>query len=206
VGNRNNSNIIRHVKYGEHFDDFPTPPWATRAFFEYVAPHLDGGGLLFLEPAAGRGHMVRTITERGFQCSGYDARDYGAEYEVADYTDPMTNYPAHDVMLTNPPYKFAQTFVERGLREARVGVGVLARTLWAESAVRYRAIFRDRPPFVIAIFEGRVPAETGGLRRSGAMMSHSWFWWDKRFPRGVTRFAWIPPEAQELLEKDEDYA
>lgn len=209
---RNDSNTKRHVSYDKHLDDYPTPPWATRAFFKFVVPSLLGQpcrDYRYIEPAAGRGHMERTIAELGLNSVGFDIKDYGSGYPVADYTAAGTKYPEYDIMLTNPPFKLAQQFVARGLREAKVGVGILARTLWAESTIRYNDIFKIRPPRIIAIFVGRVPGETGKLRRSGAIISHSWFWWgpplnalDTRW----TRFVWIPPEAQQILERDEDYA
>ena len=45
-------------------DDFPTPPWATRALLEHV---IEQGGytdrLTALEPACGVGHMAKVLRE-----------------------------------------------------------------------------------------------------------------------------------------------
>lgn len=63
----------------DSLDDFPTPPWATRALVEQVL----GGGvevadLSCLEPACGRGHMAnalgqyfRTVTASDLGCYGF---------------------------------------------------------------------------------------------------------------------------------------
>ena len=59
-------------------DDFPTPPWATRALLEHV---LDDKAALrdmtCLEPACRAGHMARVLKDhfREVECS--DAHDYG---------------------------------------------------------------------------------------------------------------------------------
>ena len=50
-------------------DDFPTPPWATRALLEHV---LDDKATLrdmtCLEPACGAGHMARVLKDPGEVC------------------------------------------------------------------------------------------------------------------------------------------
>lgn len=42
-------------------DDFPTPPWATRALIEHVIGVEAVRGLTCLEPACGRGYMARPL-------------------------------------------------------------------------------------------------------------------------------------------------
>jgi hypothetical protein len=45
-------------------DDFPTPPWATRALLTHVldAPFATGA-MTYLEPACGGGHMDKVLIE-----------------------------------------------------------------------------------------------------------------------------------------------
>jgi len=198
--------VIRKTSYSDTLDDFPTPPWATRVFFKYVST-IKFNSRHFLEPAAGRGDMVRVVRERGLRCTASDIISYGQPgFAVKDYCDLGVVFTPYDVLLTNPPFKFAEAFVTRGLREARVGVGVLCRSMWTESASRYRRVFEKTPPTRIALFSKRMPATHGKvIRRGASIMSHSWFWWDLTSPLGKTEFTWIPPEAQSELEKDEDY-
>lgn len=193
----------RNTKYKEHLDDFPTPPWAVRAFFKYVAPELVGRHLTFLEPACGRGHMVQVLKEQRFRVQASDIKDYGRGFPVEDYlkSKPVT----YDVMLTNPPYRHAQAFTTKALTEARVGVAILARTTWLEGATRFHELFDHRPPTTVAVFSRRMRATHGKLVRDGdAMMSHSWYWWNFEYA-GETRLIWLPPTAQQELEKDSDY-
>lgn len=205
---RQDANVFvrRNSSYDDWKDDFPTPPWATRAFFKYVAPDLiQSCGLMFNEPACGRGFMVQVIREhKTFNARGSDLMDYGYGFKQQDY---LTTKPVKcDVMLTNPPYKFANQFVLKGLDEATIGVAVLLRTIWLESTSRHDRLFKPNPPTTVAVFSRRMQAAHGKLvQKGGAMMSHSWFWWDKRKPRKPTQLTWIPPEAQRLLERPGDY-
>jgi len=202
-----NMNVVRMSNYNEQHDDFPTPPWATRAFFKYVSTVKFARGTHFLEPACGRGHMVSVLREKGFRCTGSDAYDYSKPgFGVADYCDLDLVFKPYDVMFTNPPFKKSNQFVLRGLSEARLGVAVLLRTIWMESVTRYTQIFYPTPPTVIAVFSRRMQAAHGKLvRKGGAMMSHSWFWWDLKSKVKQSELMWIPPEAQSELERDEDY-
>lgn len=199
-----NQQVLRSTDYDDHKDDFPTPPWAVRAFFEHVAPELKGQKLTFNEPACGRGFMLDALREYKFKYVASDLVDYGAGYKVEDY---LTARPKpYDVMLTNPPYKLANEFVQKGLAEAKHGVAVLLRTIWLESVTRHETLFGPNPPTTVAVFSRRMQAAHGKLvRGGGAMMSHSWFWWDKRVKGSTTRLTWIPPDAQKKLDRDEDY-
>lgn len=42
-------------------DDFPTPPWATRALCWRLAMRHDLAGMTVREPCANRGYMVRPL-------------------------------------------------------------------------------------------------------------------------------------------------
>ena len=123
-------------------DDFPTPPWATRALLEHVLE--DKAGLVeqsCLEPACGAGHMVRPLKEYFGEVHYSDAYDYGF--------GPVRNFLTYpfepnsvDWVITNPPFRLAEEFVVRALEIARVGMAVLARTGFLESVGRYRNCLR----------------------------------------------------------------
>lgn len=201
-----NMNVVRVTNYDEHGDDFPTPPWAVRAFLEYVAKIPKGS--VVLEPACGRGFMGVAFREAGLKVLEYDKTRYTPGHKLADYTSDVI-YPRHDFVITNPPYKLANDFTRRALDEATKGVGMLLRTIWMESVTRHDTLFGPNPPTTVAVFSRRMQAAHGKLvRGGGAMMSHSWFWWDKTKPAkpGDTRLIWIPPTAQAELDKDSDYA
>lgn len=63
-------------------DDFPTPPWATRAMLEHMQRHFGWSweGQSVREPAANRGHMVKPLAERFARVEASDIHDYGAGF------------------------------------------------------------------------------------------------------------------------------
>ena len=47
----------------DSLDNFPTPPWATRALLEHVIKQKNINELNCLEPACGAGHMALALKE-----------------------------------------------------------------------------------------------------------------------------------------------
>src|SRR4051812_43037323 len=62
-----------------------------------------------------------------------------------------------------PAFRLAESFVLEGLRVARCGVAILARTVFLESWGRYREIFSRNPPTKFAQLVERVPMVKGRL-------------------------------------------
>jgi hypothetical protein len=185
-------------------DDFPTPPWATRALLE----HVIGGTTALsaqscLEPACGAGHMAKVLKEYFGKVEATDAHDYG----YGDVQDFLT-YPYHvnafGWVITNSPFRLAEEFVLRSLRVARNGVAILARTVFLESKVRYSTIFRDSPPSRFAQFVERVPMVKGRLDSTATTATgYAWFVWEKPC-YGPPELMWVPPCRKEL-ERPGDY-
>lgn len=187
-------------------DDFPTPPWATRALVEYVI-HDTWRNYTCLEPACGAGHMARALVPYFKEVRARDVYDYGFAL-VRDFltSSPRLEDGEFDWVITNPPFKLAEEFVVEGLRVARVGVAVLVRTVFLESGGRYERLFRDRPPTTFAQFVERVPMVQGRLdREAGTATSYGWMVWYRWIDkRTAPELMWIPPCRKEL-ERDEDY-
>ncbi len=183
-------------------DDFPTPPWATRALIEHVVGVDQARGRSCLEPACGRGYMARPLAEYFGDVDAADAYRYGFA-PVRDFLTFPYEALSHDWVITNPPFRLAEEFVERALVVARHGVAILARTVFLESVGRYESIFKDRPPTVFAQFSERVPMVKGRVdAKASTATGYAWFVW-KKDERG-SRLAWVPP-CRRLLERPGDY-
>jgi hypothetical protein len=185
-------------------DDFPTPPWATRALMEHV---LEGTNTLAqmscLEPACGAGHMAKVLKEYFGKVHCSDAYDYGF-VQVRDFLTFPYEINTADWIITNPPFRLAEEFVLRALAIARRGVAILARTVFLESVGRYDDIFRHRPPTKFAQFVERVPMVKGRLdRKATTATGYAWFVWEKNVA-GAPRLTWIPP-CRKQLERPGDY-
>lgn len=62
--NTSHAVMAQRIEAPDSLDDFPTPPWATRALMEHII-HADEETARYsvLEPACGRGHMAQTLRE-----------------------------------------------------------------------------------------------------------------------------------------------
>lgn len=193
----------------ESLDFFPTPPWATRALLRHVIPDATG---TCWEPACGEGHMAEVLRER-FDVFASDVHDYGRGYPVGHFAGRMDvpQAPAEcpvrpDWIITNPPFTLAVPFAERAIAEARRGVALLVRSVWAEGGERYERLFLRHPPSVIAQFAERVPMVKGRWDPAAATAtSYAWFVWDRAVLPG-TIFKWIPPGCRQRLEQPGDRA
>lgn len=191
----------RHEPH-DSLDDFPTPPWAARAFCEWLCP--DASATVW-EPAANRGYMVRGLKDYFGTVWASDVHDYGAGFPVHDFLFPGEPLHRPQWIITNPPFRLAREFVERGLSVASGGVAVIVRSVWAEGAGRYESLFRDRPPAWVLQHVERVPMVRGRYDpRASTATGYSWFVWDVAGVWGAeTRFGWIPP-ARVRLFRDQD--
>jgi len=187
-------------------DDFPTPPWATRALIEHVIGDKAAlTSMSCLEPACGAGHMAKVLKEyfREVRCS--DAFHYGYA-PVRDFLSSPYEANSVDWMITNPPFRLAEEFVSRAMHVARIGVAILARTVFLESVGRYEAIYEKNPPSKFAQFVERVPMIKGRLDiKATTATGYAWFVWDKKLRRGEPRLMWVPP-CRRRLEREGDYA
>jgi hypothetical protein len=186
-------------------DDFPTPPWATRALVEYVIDNKSAlASMSCLEPTCGAGHMAKVLKEYFEEVRCADAFHYGYA-PVRDFLTYPYETNAVDWVITNPPFRLAEEFVARAFRVARRGVAILARTVFLESVGRYETIYTKTPPTKFAQFVERVPMIKGRLDiKATTATSYAWFVWEKS-ARKDPRLMWVPPCRRDL-ERKGDYA
>lgn len=201
--------MAQRVEAPDSLDDFPTPPWATRALFECVFPTLpvDLHASMVWEPAANRGLMAEVIAEYSGAVFASDVQDYGYAKaslgsfvgEGPDVIDPPADC---DAVVTNPPFRLAIEFCERALREAPL-VALLLRTSWIEGGERYERIFRDHAPAIIAFFCERVPMVQGRWDpEASTATSYAWFVWAEDVNQRPP--LWIPPGQRRRLSRPGD--
>ena len=202
---QNTSSAVMQRRSEPHdsLDDFPTPPWATRALCEWIGRHSKStSDLIAREPAANRGHMVKPLREYFGTVEGSDIFDYGAGFPVNDYLfgfDPDST----DWTITNPPFRLAEQFIARALRTSRKGVAVIVRSAFLEGVGRHSRLFSVTPPTDILQFTERVVMHKGKISEKGSTATaYCWLVWN--FPCQGTWFHWIPP-CRKRLEKPEDY-
>lgn len=198
--------MAQRVEPADSPDDFPTPPWATRALIEHILKpdHSALGSQRCLEPACGRGHMAKPLMEYFASVEASDAYQYGYA-PVRDFLSQPHDEGSHDWVITNPPFRLAEEFVARALTVAREGVAILARTVFLESCSRYNGIFCSNPPTIFAQFVERVPMVKGRIDKSASTATgYGWFVWSKKSSIKYPRLAWVPP-CRKKLERETDY-
>jgi hypothetical protein len=226
--NKSSAVMQQRFESRESLDDFPTPPWATRALFQYMTERrqfVGQSGRSAWDPAANRGHMVRVLCEQFHQVVASDIADYGAGFYVQDF---LLNMPSREVdwIVTNPPFNVGAEFVERALPRARVGVAMLVRQGFLSGQERYETLFRSRPPLMVLQFAERVVMLRGRLVRANEVdplakkpgtkastaTDYAWLVWladdhVRRMGGGANSnpaMDWIPP-CRTRLERPGDY-
>ena len=209
----------------DSLDDFPTPPWATRALAVYVLPRWIPQGCFetVWEPACGRGYMTAALEEYGYRTVGTDIADYPQVSDrhkmlcLTDFTKlqrncfwielgPNTSMRDPAAVITNPPFRLAEKFIDVALSVVLpiYCTAMLLRTSFLEGVGRYSRLFSCRPPTEIWQFYERVPMAKGRLAPEiRSATAHAWFVWGRKRTKS-TAMRWIPPCRAEL-EKDGDY-
>jgi hypothetical protein len=197
----------------DSLDDFPTPPWATRALLNMTFSDDRSKRYSCLEPACNRGFMARALKEYFGSVETSDIKDYGYEgTKVLDFLKRPYEPESFDWVITNPPFNLAGEFIKECWRVSRHGFCLLVRTSFLEGVGRYNNIFSKRPPTGIYQFSERVPMVKGRLdKNASTATSYCWLLWEKNlFDEGdleyipIPWFAWIDPCRKEL-EKEGDY-
>lgn len=204
---QNTSSAVMQQRSEAHhsLDDFPTPPWATRALCERLYPTNPVWPLVVREPAANRGHMVKPLAEYFKWVIASDIHDYGAGFPVQDYLFERPAYP-YDWTITNPPFRLAERFIAHALETSKSGVAMIVRSAFLEGGGRYRNLFSVTPPTEIWQFAERVVMHKGKLSEKGSTATaYCWLVWRKKESQVATRFGWIEP-CRKRLERPEDYA
>lgn len=200
---QNMSHAVMAQRHEAHdsLDFFPTPPWATRALCEHVAPVA---AHIVWDPACGEGDMARPLSEYAIETFGSDVHDYGRGYLRHDFLQPYmpAGIPDAEWIVTNPPFRLGEQFIRRALDIASHGVAMLVRTAFLESRERYQ-LFSEKPPAIVAQFVERVPMVKGRLdAKASSATAYCWIVWMQG--QNDTRMRWIPP-CRKHLERDGDY-
>ena len=187
----------------DSLDDFPTPPWAARALCLHVINISDDATVL--EPACGRGYLLRGLLPYFIHDFSADVHNYG-ENKVEDFLiKPYDRDWIVDWIITNPPFRLAEQFIDRALDIANVGVAMLVRTQFLEGIGRHKRLFTERAPHIIAQFAERVPMAKGRcLKTTVTATAYCWLVWRGSNAVGETKFIWIPP-CRKQLEMPGDY-
>lgn len=213
---QNTSHAVMAQRSEAHdsLDDFPTPPWATRALIEHVIWPSGAGwpqkpsDHTAWEPACNRGFMVKPLAEYFGHVWASDVASYGFG-EQGDFLIPgqvpWDDGRGVDWIISNPPFRLAEQFIERASQVAKVGFAFLVRTSFLEGVGRFDSLFSKNPPSIVAQFAERVPMVKGRYDPDASTAtSYCWLVWCTEDIPGSTRLVWIPP-CKRTLERESDW-
>ena len=121
-------------------DYYPTPPEVTRALMDFL--FIPPGSTIW-EPACGEGYMVNEIEKYGHNVIGTDIQfgDNYFETEPPEYVDAI---------ITNPPFKYAEEFIEKAISEADTVAMVLKSQYW-HAKKRLGLFMRHKPTYILPL-------------------------------------------------------
>lgn len=132
----------------------------------------------------GKGHNVKStdLIDRGY---GEGGIDFLSQTEIF-YGD----------IITNPPYKYAKEFVEKGLDLVNDGNKVIMflKLQFMEGKAR-KKLFTKYPPKTIWVSSSRILCAKnadfpGMIAGGGSAVAYAWYIWEKSF-QGVTEVKWF---------------
>ena len=144
-----------------------------------------------LEPSCGEGHISKVLTAHGYEVASRDLADRGFG-DVADFLSPENTEWGGDI-VTNPPYAFAQEFVEKALAIIPDGrkVAMFLKLTFLEGK-RRAALFNSTPPKRVWVSRSRFKcAKNGDFEHApGSATAYGWFVWEKGY-KGAPEIRWF---------------
>jgi hypothetical protein len=183
----------RHAYAEQNEDAYFTCPEAVISLLHLERPYLPR---VLLEPCAGDGAISILLRRAGYDVTAFDIKDHGLPgCQLGDYFK-LTPRCGIEGVVTNPPYKKAQRFLEKALADGSRYVALLLRTNFLfEGAGRTKLLEVQHPPTRVWSADLRLPMMhragwTG--KRAPSNTAYSWVIWDGRanareLPR---RFNW----------------
>ncbi len=170
-------------------DYYATDPKAAKLLLEYE--HFQGP---VWEPACGENHLSHVFSQAGYEIRASDLIDRCGN-EVKDFLS-MDNLHWEGDIVTNPPYKYEQEFIEMSLQIVSEGrkVAMFLKLTFLEGK-RRKQLFLSAPPRTIYVSSSRLTCAKNGdfgsmMQGGGGAVAYAWFVWVKGY-KGDTVVKWI---------------
>lgn len=148
------------------------------------------------ECACGKGHIARELSKAGHNVFATDLiyRGYGLTKPL-DFLkvklEKDTKYNGD--IITNPPYRYAQEFVEKALSLVAPynKVAMFLKLTFLESQKR-KKFFQENPPKVIYVSSSRLNCAKNGRfdKKKRGAIAYAWFVWEKGY-KGDPVIKWV---------------
>lgn len=143
------------------------------------------------ENACGDGALSRRMEDYGYKVYSSDLIDRGYS-KVNDYLENPTFYRAQNI-VTNPPFKFAKSWVKIGLKHTPGKVCILHKIQFLDSKERYNELFNIGNLEKVIVYSRRIGFHKGGVGTAGGIMTFAWFVFDRKYV-GNPEIDWFAPD------------
>lgn len=143
------------------------------------------------EPSCGEGHISEVLRSYNHEVLSTDLidRGYAHQSQTLDFLQ-TTTVPDNSVVdqpfdiITNPPYKYAQEFVQHSLDLIPYGskVAMFLKLTFLEGKAR-KELFATHPPIRVWVSSSRLKCAMNGdfQGTGGSATAYAWFIWQKGF-------------------------
>lgn len=172
-------------------DYYATDPHALELFLEAIKRDNFKLCKRIWECACGQGHLSKILIDKGYIVKSTDLIDRGYGEGGIDFLKQRERW--HGDILTNPPYKYAEDFVEKALKLLEQGnhCVMFLKVQFLEGQSR-RELFEYCPPKYVYVHSKRANcAKNGNFEKYGSSaICYCWYIWEKGF-KGESKIRWI---------------
>lgn len=177
-------------KERQNEDYYATTPKAAELLLELetFSPNI-------WECACGEGHLSKVFESKGYNVRSSDLMDRGFGEIETDFLG-IDNLEWNGDVITNPPYKYAQEFVEKALQIIPIGnkVAMFLKLQFMEGKGR-KNLFLKNPPKTIYVSSSRLMCAKNAefekmVAGGGSAVAYAWYVWEKGFV-GTTILKWF---------------
>ena len=184
TGNRNSIyktlGASNHTSEERHLEDYyATDPKAAELLLklERFLPDI-------WECACGEGHLSKVFEKAGYNVKSTDLVNRGFGESGIDFLS-IDNLKWNGDIITNPPYRYAQEFIEKSLHIIQNGnkVAMFLKLQFMEGKARKR-LFLLHPPKTVYVSSSRLLCAKNAefekmIAGGGSAVAYAWFVWQK---------------------------
>ena len=177
-----------HPEQRAEGDYYTTDPEAVRALLR-VHKRVFGGIKLKLnnviwEPACGCGNISKVLEEYGLEVLSTDLVDRGYGVSGIDFLETKKLPERCDTIITNPPYKYANEFIQHSLELLpRGGLACFFLNLnYLSGQKRYNEIYSRHDLLEVIVFSNRVHCYKNNIKTGhSSPVNYGWFVFEKDY-------------------------
>ena len=129
----------------------------------------------YYEVACGDGSLSKRLESYGYDVISSDLVDRG-----------------DGSIITNPPYKYLQDFILKGLELANNKLYIFAKIQSLEGIKRYKNIYSKRTPEKVCVFVKRINCYQNGIQKDySSAVCYCWLIFDNKNPTDDTKLIWL---------------